>query len=130
MADAYIYDAVRTPRGRGKTDGALHEATALHLATHVLKAVRDRNELDTALVDDVVLGVVSPVKEPSQEEKLKWWNADDSRTIETIKRDREQRELVPPRKIDAVPPPAITTRLIGLPCIISAPRAQARSRGR
>ena len=63
MADAYIYDAVRTPRGKGKPDGALHEATALHLATTVLKAVRDRNELDTALVDDVVLGVVSPVKE-------------------------------------------------------------------
>ena len=56
MADAYIYDAVRTPRGKGKSDGALHEATALHLATTVLKAVRDRNELDTSLVDDVVLG--------------------------------------------------------------------------
>jgi acetyl-CoA C-acetyltransferase len=63
MAEAYIYDAVRTPRGKGKSDGSLHEATALHLATSVLEAVRDRNNLDTALVDDVVLGVVSPVNE-------------------------------------------------------------------
>jgi acetyl-CoA C-acetyltransferase len=63
MADAYIYDAIRTPRGRGKSDGSLHEATALHLATGILEAVRDRNQLDTGLVDDVVLGVVSPVGE-------------------------------------------------------------------
>jgi acetyl-CoA C-acetyltransferase len=60
MAEAYIYDAVRTPRGRGKSDGSLHEITALQLATGVLEAVRDRNNLDTSLVDDVVLGVVSP----------------------------------------------------------------------
>ena len=60
MAEAYIYDAVRTPRGKGKTDGALHEATALHLATTVLRAVRDRNELDTSLVDDVVMGSSRP----------------------------------------------------------------------
>jgi acetyl-CoA C-acetyltransferase len=63
MAEAYIYDAVRTPRGRGKSDGSLHEVTALQLATGVLQAVRDRNQLDTALVDDVVLGVVSPIGE-------------------------------------------------------------------
>ena len=63
MADAYIFDAVRTPRGRGKSDGSLHEVTALHLATGVLQAVRDRNQLDTSLVDDVVLGVVSPIGE-------------------------------------------------------------------
>jgi acetyl-CoA C-acetyltransferase len=63
MADAYIFDAVRTPRGRGKSDGSLHEVTALSLATGVLQAVRERNHLDTALVDDVVLGVVSPVGE-------------------------------------------------------------------
>jgi acetyl-CoA C-acetyltransferase len=63
MADAYIYDTVRTPRGRGKSDGSLHEVTALHLATGVLQAVRDRNNLNTSLVDDVVLGVVSPVGE-------------------------------------------------------------------
>src|SRR5262245_40583373 len=63
MADAFIYDHVRTPRGRGKPDGALHEVSTLNLATHVLKSVRDRNELDTSLVDDVVMGCVDPVGE-------------------------------------------------------------------
>jgi acetyl-CoA C-acetyltransferase len=63
MVEAYIYDAVRTPRGRGKKDGALHEITALSLAAQVLEAVRDRNSLDTALVDDVLLGCVTPVGE-------------------------------------------------------------------
>jgi acetyl-CoA C-acetyltransferase len=63
MTDCYIYDAVRTPRGRGKKDGALHEVTALELATQTLKALRDRNNLDTAMVDDVVLGCVDPVGE-------------------------------------------------------------------
>jgi acetyl-CoA C-acetyltransferase len=63
MADAFIYDTVRTPRGRGKKDGSLHEITPISLTTQVLQAVRDRNELDTALVDDVVWGVVDPVAE-------------------------------------------------------------------
>src|SRR5437868_117744 len=63
MPDAFIYDHVRTPRGRGKADGALHEVTALNLAAQALGAVRDRNELDTGLVDDVVLGCVDPVGE-------------------------------------------------------------------
>jgi acetyl-CoA C-acetyltransferase len=63
MPDAFIYDHVRTPRGRGKVDGALHEVTALNLASQALGAIRDRNELDTAQVDDVVLGVVDPVGE-------------------------------------------------------------------
>ena len=63
MADAYLFDAVRTPRGKGKKDGALHEITALSLATQVLENLRDRNGLDTKLVDDVVLGCVSPVGE-------------------------------------------------------------------
>ena len=63
MADAFIYDHVRTPRGRGKADGSLHEVTALNLAAQVLGAVRDRNELDTGLVDDVVMGCVDPVGE-------------------------------------------------------------------
>lgn len=62
MTEAYIYDAVRTPRGK-KKGGALHEITALQLATQQLEAIRDRNELDTALVDDVIMGVVSPVGE-------------------------------------------------------------------
>jgi acetyl-CoA C-acetyltransferase len=63
MADAFIYDHVRTPRGRGKADGSLHEVTALSLAAQTLEAVRARNNLDTALVDDVVLGCVDPVGE-------------------------------------------------------------------
>src|SRR5882757_4095831 len=63
MADAFIYDHVRTPRGRGKPDGALHEATALKLATTALLAIRERNQIDTHLVDDVVLGCVDPVGE-------------------------------------------------------------------
>jgi acetyl-CoA C-acetyltransferase len=63
MADAFIYDHVRTPRGRGKADGALHEVTALALAAQTLGALRDRNELDTNLVDDVVLGCVDPIGE-------------------------------------------------------------------
>ncbi len=63
MTDAYIYDAVRTPRGRGKASGALHEVTPVRLASGVLSAIRDRNTLDTARVDDVVLGVVEPVGE-------------------------------------------------------------------
>ncbi|HAC35266.1 MAG TPA: acetyl-CoA C-acetyltransferase [Gammaproteobacteria bacterium] len=63
MADAFIYDTVRTPRGRGKPDGALHEVTPIRLASAVLQATRDRNELDTSLVDDVIMGVVSPVGE-------------------------------------------------------------------
>jgi acetyl-CoA C-acetyltransferase len=63
MPDAYIFDTVRTPRGKGRKDGALHEITALSLATQVLEALRDRNHLDTAIVDDVVLGCVAPVGE-------------------------------------------------------------------
>jgi len=63
MPDAFIYDHVRTPRGRGKVDGSLHEVTALNLASQALGAIKDRNDLDPALVDDVVLGVVDPVGE-------------------------------------------------------------------
>ena len=63
MADAYIYDAVRTPRGKGKKDGSLHEITALSLASQVLEALRDRNDLDTSKVDDVILGCVTPIGE-------------------------------------------------------------------
>ena len=60
---AYIYDHARTPRGKGKKDGSLHDLTALNLSKQVLEAVRDRNGLDTALVDDVLWGCVTPVGE-------------------------------------------------------------------
>jgi len=63
MPDAFIYDHVRTPRGRGKADGSLHEVTALNLAAQTLSAIRDRNKLDTKEIDDVVLGCVDPVGE-------------------------------------------------------------------
>ena len=63
MADAYVYDAVRTPRGRGKKDGSLHEVPAVRLAAKTLEAVRDRNGLDTSQVDDIVFGCVDPVGE-------------------------------------------------------------------
>src|SRR6202023_1036024 len=63
MPEAYIYDHVRTPRGRGKADGALHEVTALALATAPLKALKERNNLAEDVVDDVILGVVDPVGE-------------------------------------------------------------------
>jgi acetyl-CoA C-acetyltransferase len=63
MPDAFIYDHVRTPRGRGKADGSLHEVTALNLASQALGAIKSRNELDPTLIDDVVMGVVDPVGE-------------------------------------------------------------------
>lgn len=52
MAEAYVYDAVRTPRGRGKKDGSLHEVPAVRLAAKTLEAIRDRNGLDTGTVDE------------------------------------------------------------------------------
>ena len=63
MADAFIYDHVRTPRGRGKPDGALHAVTPIELAAQALRAIRGRSELDTALIDDVVLGCTAPLGE-------------------------------------------------------------------
>lgn len=63
MADAFVYDAVRTPRGRGKKDGALHEVPAVRLAAKTLEAIRDRNGLDTSTVDDIIFGCVDPVGE-------------------------------------------------------------------
>ena len=63
MTDAFIYDAVRTPRGEGKPTGALNEVSPVRLAATALAAVRDRNGLDTSLVDDVVLGCSEPAGE-------------------------------------------------------------------
>jgi acetyl-CoA C-acetyltransferase len=63
MTDAYVFDCVRTPRGRGKPNGGLHEITPVQLSAQVLAALRDRNGLDTSLVDDIVFGCVSPVGE-------------------------------------------------------------------
>lgn len=63
MIEAYIYDTVRTPRGKGKKDGSLHQATPVWLLRTLLQALQQRHHLDTALVDDVVLGCVTPVGE-------------------------------------------------------------------
>ena len=63
MAEAYIYDHVRTPRGRGKKDGALHEVPAVRLGAKVLEALRDRNGIDTKTADDIIFGCVDPVGE-------------------------------------------------------------------
>ncbi len=63
MTEALIYDAARTARGRGKSDGALHEVTAVELATQMLRSIPERNGIDAAAVDDVVMGCVSPVAE-------------------------------------------------------------------
>ncbi len=65
MTVAFIYDAVRTPRGRGKAGGGLRTVSPTELAAVSLRALRDRNHLDTSLVDDVVLGCVEPVKDQS-----------------------------------------------------------------
>jgi len=63
MTDAYIYDHVRSARGRGRPNGAIHQVTPVDLASQVLTTIRDRNHLDTSKVDDVVFGCVSPVGE-------------------------------------------------------------------
>ena len=63
MTEAFIYDAVRTPRGRGKPDGSLHEVQPIQLLTSVLGALKTRNNLDTSYVDDVIMGCVTPVGE-------------------------------------------------------------------
>ncbi|NCX21369.1 MAG: acetyl-CoA C-acyltransferase, partial [Rhodobacteraceae bacterium] len=63
MKDVFIYDAVRTPRGKGRKDGALHEVSALNLATTVLNEIKNRNALDGHAVEDVILGNVTQVGE-------------------------------------------------------------------
>ncbi len=63
MKDALIFDHMRTPRGRGRPDGSLHEITAVEVAATPLRAMARRNNLDTALIDDVILGCAQPVGE-------------------------------------------------------------------
>ena len=61
--EAYVYDAIRTPRGKGKRDGSLYEVKPVSLLAGVLAELQRRNDLDTSQVDDIVMGVVSPVGE-------------------------------------------------------------------
>ncbi|MBN2759862.1 MAG: acetyl-CoA C-acyltransferase, partial [Rhodobacteraceae bacterium] len=63
MSDAYIYDAVRTPRGKGRADGSLHEVTAVRLSAGVLDALKARSDLDTRAIEDVIWGNVTQVGE-------------------------------------------------------------------
>ena len=63
MREAYIYDAIRTPRGRGKATGALHEVKPISLVTGLLNALTERNPIETSAVDDIVLGCVTAVGE-------------------------------------------------------------------
>ena len=89
MPEAFIYDAVRTPRGKGKSSGALHEITALSLGTQVLQAIRDRNDLDTSRVDDVVFGCVSPVGEQGGDiARIAVLNAEYAETTAGVQVDR------------------------------------------
>ena len=61
MNEAYIYDCVRTPRGKGKKNGTLHEVSPTDLLAQMLTALRERNNLDTSLVEDVIIGCVTPI---------------------------------------------------------------------
>jgi len=63
MEDAYIYDAVRSPRGKGKADGTLHEVTAVNLSAQTLNELKNRNDLDSTLIEDVIWGNVTQVGE-------------------------------------------------------------------
>ena len=63
MTEAYVFDAIRTPRGKGKQDGSLHEVKPINLLTGLLTALQERLPFDTAAVDDIVMGIVSPVGE-------------------------------------------------------------------
>jgi len=61
MSEAYIFDAIRTPRGRGKANGALHEVKPITLLSDILKTLQHRNNFDTSAVDDIVMGCVTPI---------------------------------------------------------------------
>ncbi len=63
MQEVFIYDFVRTPRGRGKSDGSLHSARPIELLNQLLRSVKTRNNLDTKLIDDIILGCVTPINE-------------------------------------------------------------------
>ena len=89
MTDAYIFDHVRTPRGKGKADGKLHEITPINLASQTLAAIRERNNLDTNLVEDVILGCVTPIGEQGGNVgRIAALNADYAQTVPGIQVNR------------------------------------------
>ena len=63
MSEAYVFDAIRTPRGKGKKDGSLYEVKPVNLLAGLLNELQRRNDFDTAQVDDIVMGIVAPVGE-------------------------------------------------------------------
>ena len=63
MREVFIYDHVRTPRGRGKPDGGLHEATSVEMSRQLMVALKDRNTLPADSIDEVVMGTVSAAGE-------------------------------------------------------------------
>lgn len=89
MTEAYIYDAIRTPRGKGKQTGSLHEISPVKLAAQALRKLKDRNNLDTSLIDDVVLGCVHPLYEQGSDiARISVLEADYSQTVPGTQVDR------------------------------------------
>ena len=89
MTKAYIYDHVRTPRGKGRPDGKLHEIAPIKLSAQTLAAIRDRSGLDTALIDDVILGCAMPVGEQGADiARLAALDAEFSQTVPGIQLNR------------------------------------------
>jgi acetyl-CoA C-acetyltransferase len=89
MTECFVYDTVRTPRGKGRKDGALHEVTALELGSQVLRNIRDRNNLDTSKVDDVIFGCVDPVGEQgSNIARIAVLNADYAESVAGVQINR------------------------------------------
>ena len=88
-SQAYIFDAIRTPRSKGKQDGALHEVKPVDLGAGLLKALQQRHDLDTAYVDDVVMGCATPVGEQGSDiAKMIVQNADWDESVPGVQLDR------------------------------------------
>lgn len=86
---AFIYDAVRTPRSKGKKDGTLHEVKPIDLGAGLFRALQQRNDLDTSYVDDVILGCVSPVGEQGSDiAKMIVQNADWDESVAGVQLNR------------------------------------------
>ena len=86
---AFIFDAIRTPRSKGKSSGTLHEVKPIDLGAGLLKSLQERNDLDTSYVDDVVLGCVSPVGEQGSDvAKMIVQNADWDESVAGVQLNR------------------------------------------
>lgn len=86
---AYIYDAIRTPRSKGKADGSLHEVKPIDLGAGLLRALQQRHDLDTSYVDDVIMGCVAPVGEQGSDiAKMMVQNADWDESVAGVQLNR------------------------------------------